>query len=77
MLNRDLYQIYIARVKSFPSASCTKRDETLDIRMHIIIIIIYLAIRQCAARSSALIPHNFPERRKPRKRKETHIPGMH
>ena len=39
-----------------------------------LIIIISLAIRQCAARSSTLITHNFPERRKPRKQKETHAP---
>ena len=37
------------------------------------IIISYLAIRQCAAWSSTWITHNFPERRKPRKQKETHI----
>ena len=39
-------------------------------------IIIYLAIRQCAAWSSKLISHDFPERRKPRKQKETHAPSL-
>ena len=38
------------------------------------IIIISLAIRQCAAWSSTWITHNFLERRKPRKQKETHAP---
>ena len=43
---------------------------------HNIIIISLLAIRQCAAWSSTLITHNFPERRKPRKQKETQAPSL-
>ena len=39
-------------------------------------IIVSLAIRQCAAWSSTLITRNFPERRKPRKQKETHTPSI-
>ena len=44
--------------------------------LHLIVVIIYLDIRQCAAWSSTLITHNFPERRKPRKHKETHAPSL-
>ena len=39
-------------------------------------IILSLAIRQGGAQSSALITHIFPERRKSRKRKETHSPSL-
>ena len=42
----------------------------------LVFIIVSLAIRQCAARSSTWITHNFPERRKPRKQKETHAPSL-
>ena len=43
------------------------------------IIIITLAIRQCRMCSMSFltwITHNFPERRKPRKQKQTHAPSL-
>ena len=49
----------------------TNEEVKFGITLSIIISFISLAIRQCAAWSSTLITHNFPERRTPRKQKET------
>ena len=43
---------------------------------HECLLIISLAFRQSAAWSSTLIAHHFPERRMPRKQKETHTPSL-
>ena len=54
----------------------TSRSSAL-VKSMVDVIIISLAIRQCAAWSSTtLITHNFPERRKPWKQNETQAPSL-